>query len=92
MLYYNNNIILIIGINFFSKGSFFRKNLVIFNAIFARSNNEIKLNIKKDFLNLFDGMRKKHFQRTGELVEAEFQFVYDASVISFADELKHAMA
>ena len=49
--------------------------------------NQFKL-----IINLFDGMRKSHFQRTGELVEAEFRFVYDASVISFADELKQAMA
>lgn len=94
---------------------------------------------KEDFLNLFDAMRKDHFQRTGEMVEADFVFVYDASaflqhykgiltlsglssitginkvqlsqyvrgrrhpsqktqqkikasVISFAEELKHAMA
>lgn len=94
---------------------------------------------KIDFLNLFDAMRKDHYQRTGEMVEAEFVFVYDASaflqhykgiltlsglsritginkvqlsqyvcgrrrpsqktqhrikssVISFAEELKHAMA
>lgn len=94
---------------------------------------------KEDFLNLFDAMSKSHFQRTGEIVEAEFNFVYDASaflqhykgiltlsglsritginkvqlsqyvcgrrhpsqktqqkikasVISFAEELKHAMA
>ena len=94
---------------------------------------------KQDFLNLFEAMRKDHYLRTGELVEAEFVFVYDASaflqhykgiltlsglsritginkvqlsqyvcgkrhpsektqrkikasVISFAEELKHAMA
>lgn len=34
---------------------------------------------KEDFLNLFDGMRKRHYERTGEIVEAEFRFVYDAS-------------
>ena len=34
---------------------------------------------KEDFLNLFDAMRKDHFNRTGEKVEAEFTFVYDAS-------------
>ena len=34
---------------------------------------------KEDFLNLFDAMRKDHFQRTGEMIEAEFDFVYDAS-------------
>ena len=34
---------------------------------------------KTDFLNLFKAMSKDHFQRTGEMVEAEFDFVYDAS-------------
>ena len=94
---------------------------------------------KADFLGTFNAFAQDHFQRTGEKVEAEFTFVYDASaflqhykgiltlsglsritginkvqlsqyvcgrrhpshktqmrikssVISFADELKHAMA
>lgn len=94
---------------------------------------------KYDFLGTFDAFCKDHYERTGELVEAEFEFVYDASaflqhykgiltlsglsritginkvqlsqyvcgrrhpsqktqqkikasVISFAEELKHAMA
>jgi len=34
---------------------------------------------KKDFLNVFYGMRDRHFEKTGEYVEAEFTFVYDAS-------------
>ena len=34
---------------------------------------------KKDFLELFDAMSEDHFERTGEKVEAEFTFVYDAS-------------
>ena len=94
---------------------------------------------KHDFLGTFDAFCQDHFKRTGEKVEAEFTFVYDASaflqhykgiltlsglsritginkvqlsqyvcgrrhpsqktqqkikasVISFAEELKHAMA
>ncbi|MBR4392059.1 MAG: DNA-binding protein [Bacteroidales bacterium] len=34
---------------------------------------------KADFINLFEAMSKDHFQRTGEMVEADFSFVYDAS-------------
>lgn len=34
---------------------------------------------KTDFLNVFYGMRDRHFEKTGEYVEAEFTFVYDAS-------------
>lgn len=41
---------------------------------------------KEDFLRVFDGMRRKHQERTGENVEAEFSFVYDAS--AFLQEYK----
>ena len=34
---------------------------------------------KADFLNVFYGMRDRHFKKTGEYVDAEFTFVYDAS-------------
>lgn len=34
---------------------------------------------KEDFLATFEGFRKDHFEETGEMVEAEFEFVYDAS-------------
>lgn len=34
---------------------------------------------KTDFLNVFYGMRDRHFKKTGEFVDAEFTFVYDAS-------------
>ena len=34
---------------------------------------------KEDFLRVFESMRKLHLERTGENVEAEFEFVYDAS-------------
>lgn len=34
---------------------------------------------KYDFLGTFEAFRQDHFQRTGEKVEAEFKFVYDAS-------------
>ena len=34
---------------------------------------------KEDFLRVFETMRKKHLERTGENVEADFEFVYDAS-------------
>ncbi len=34
---------------------------------------------KKDFLNVFKRMRDRHFKQTGEFVDAEFTFVYDAS-------------
>jgi hypothetical protein len=34
---------------------------------------------KKDFLAVFEAMRKDHLERTGENVEVEFEFVYDAS-------------
>ncbi|MBR6846850.1 MAG: helix-turn-helix transcriptional regulator [Bacteroidales bacterium] len=34
---------------------------------------------KIDFLGTFDAFRQDHFQRTGENIEAEFEFVYDAS-------------
>lgn len=34
---------------------------------------------KKDFLAVFEAMRQDHFERTGENVEVEFEFVYDAS-------------
>lgn len=34
---------------------------------------------KEDFLGVFEAMRLKHLERTGENVEAEFEFVYDAS-------------
>lgn len=32
-----------------------------------------------DFLNTFEAFRKDHLEETGEDVQAEFQFVYDAS-------------
>lgn len=34
---------------------------------------------KEDFLSTFEGFRQLHLERTGENVEAEFEFVYDAS-------------
>ena len=34
---------------------------------------------KADFFNLFEAMSKDHFQRIGEMVEADFSFVFDAS-------------
>lgn len=34
---------------------------------------------KVDFLRVFEEMRNRHQERTGENVEAEFDFVYDAS-------------
>ena len=34
---------------------------------------------KEDFIKVFEEMRKNHLERTGENVEAEFEFVYDAS-------------
>lgn len=34
---------------------------------------------KTDFLNVFHGMRDRHFKKTGEFIDAEFTFVYDAS-------------
>ena len=34
---------------------------------------------KDDFLRVFEEMRNRHQERTGENVEAEFDFVYDAS-------------
>ena len=34
---------------------------------------------KEDFLAVFEEMRRNHLERTGENVEAEFEFVYDAS-------------
>lgn len=36
---------------------------------------------KADFLNVFYGMRDRHFKKTGEYVDAEFTFVYDASAM-----------
>ena len=36
---------------------------------------------KADFLNAFYGMRDRHFKKTGEYVDAEFTFVYDASAM-----------
>lgn len=33
---------------------------------------------KYDFLGTFDAFCKDHYERTGELVEAEFEFVYDS--------------
>ncbi|MBR5982670.1 MAG: helix-turn-helix transcriptional regulator [Bacteroidales bacterium] len=34
---------------------------------------------REDFLKVYEGMRLKHLERTGENVEVEFDFVYDAS-------------
>lgn len=34
---------------------------------------------KEDFLSSYEGFRQLHLERTGEIVEAEFVFVYDAS-------------
>ena len=34
---------------------------------------------KDDFLMVFEDMRQTHLERTGENVEVEFEFVYDAS-------------
>lgn len=34
---------------------------------------------KNDFLAVFEAMRQDHYERTGEFVEVEFDFVYDAS-------------
>lgn len=34
---------------------------------------------REDFLATFEAMREDHLKRTGENVEAEFEFVYDAS-------------
>lgn len=34
---------------------------------------------RENFLATFEAMRKEHLERTGENVEAEFEFVYDAS-------------
>ena len=34
---------------------------------------------KEDFLKVFEEMRRNHLERTGENVEVEFEFVYDAS-------------
>ncbi len=34
---------------------------------------------KEDFLAVFEAMRQDHLERTGENVEAEFEFVYDTS-------------
>lgn len=34
---------------------------------------------KEDFLKVFEEMRRSHLERTGENVEVEFEFVYDAS-------------
>ena len=34
---------------------------------------------KDDFLAVFEAMRQDHLERTGENVEVEFEFVYDAS-------------
>ena len=34
---------------------------------------------KQDFIDTFEAMRQDHLERTGENVEAEFSFVYDAS-------------
>ena len=34
---------------------------------------------REDFLATFEAMRDDHLKRTGENVEAEFEFVYDAS-------------
>lgn len=36
---------------------------------------------KEDFIAVFDAMRTKHKERTGEEVEASFEFVYDISAI-----------
>ena len=36
---------------------------------------------KENFLKTFDGFRNKHKERTGEYVEASFEFVYDMSAI-----------
>lgn len=33
----------------------------------------------KDYLDTFEAFRKDHLERTGKNVEAEFEFVYDAS-------------
>ena len=33
----------------------------------------------KDFLNVFEAMREEYFQSTKENIDAEFEFVYDAS-------------
>ena len=34
---------------------------------------------KKDFIDTFKAFRDDHYERTGEWVDAEFDFVYDAS-------------
>lgn len=34
---------------------------------------------RQDFLDTFEAMRQDHLERTGENVEAEFEFVFDAS-------------
>lgn len=34
---------------------------------------------KEDFLATFEAMRQEHEERTGERIEVEFEFVYDAS-------------
>lgn len=34
---------------------------------------------KQDFLDTFEAMRQDHLERTGENIEVEFSFVYDAS-------------
>ncbi len=36
---------------------------------------------KKDFLAVFEAMSNKHYERTGEKVEAQFEFVADISAI-----------
>ena len=36
---------------------------------------------QKDFIAVFNGMREKHKERTGEIVDASFSYVYDMSAI-----------
>lgn len=36
---------------------------------------------EKDFLAVFEDMRQEHFERTGVMVEAQFEFVRDISAI-----------
>lgn len=36
---------------------------------------------RNDFIAVFDGMRTQHLKRTGENVEARFEYVYDMSAI-----------
>ncbi len=45
---------------------------------FFGEGNSVKA-AREDFLATFEAMREDHLKRTGENVEAEFEFVYDAS-------------